>query len=79
MLRKTLGWLDKEENPIEQNISVSYRDLIAEAGISRGAIRKALDDAVAGGFITCIQKGQANGNNQAAETACYALRWANRE
>ena len=76
MLRKTLGWLDKEGNPIEQNINISYRDLIAEAGISRGAIRKALDEAVAGGFITCIQKGQANGNNQAAETACYSLRWA---
>ena len=45
-------------------------------GISRGAIRKALDEAVTGGFITCIQKGQANGNNQTAETACYALRWA---
>ena len=61
MLRKTLGWLDKEGNPVEQNINISYRDLIAEAGISRGAIRKALDEAVAGGFITCIQKGQANG------------------
>ncbi len=76
MLRKTLGWLDKEGNPIEQNISISYRDLITEAGISRGSIRKALDDAVAGGFITCIQKGKANGNNQSAETACYALRWS---
>lgn len=76
MLRKTLGWLDKEGNPIEQNISISYRDLITEAGISRGAIRKALDEAVAGGFITCIQKGQANGNNQTAETACYSLRWS---
>ncbi len=76
MLRKTLGWLDKEGNPIEQNICISYRDLITEAGISRGSIRKALDDAVAGGFITCIQKGKANGNNQTAETACYSLRWA---
>ena len=76
MLRKTLGWLDKEGNPVKQNISISYRDLIVEAGISRGAIRKALDEAVTGGFITCIQKGQANGNNQAAETACYSLRWS---
>lgn len=76
MLRKTLGWLDKEGNPIEQNITVSYRNLIEEAGISRGAIRKALDEAVASGFITCIQKGQANGNNQSAETACYTLCWS---
>jgi hypothetical protein len=75
MLRKTLGWLDEEGNPIEQNITISYRDLITEAGISRGAIRKAIDETVTGGFITCIQKGQANGNNQTAETACYALRW----
>lgn len=76
MLRKTLGWLDKEGNPVEQNISISYRNLITEAGISRGAVRKALDEAVAGGFIACIQKGKANGNNQTAETACYALRWS---
>ena len=69
MLRKTLGWLDKEGNPIEQNISISYRDLIDEAGISRGAIRKALDEAVAGGFNICIQKGQANKNNQTADPA----------
>lgn len=75
MLRKTLGWFDKEGNPIDQNISISYRDLITEAGISRGAIRKALDDAVTGGFISCIQKGKANGNNQSAETTHYALRW----
>ncbi|QDT41750.1 hypothetical protein Pan241w_18130 [Gimesia alba] len=75
LLRKTLGWLDTEGSPIEQDISVSYRDLINEAGISRGAIRKALDEAVAGGFIICIQQGKANGNNQSSETACYALRW----
>lgn len=75
LLRKTLGWLDREGNPIEQEISISYRDLINEAGISRGAIRKALDEAVTSGFIICIQPGKANGNNQAAETAQYALRW----
>jgi len=75
LLRKTLGWLDREGNPIEQEISISYRDLINEAGISRGAIRKALDEAVMAGFIICIQPGKANGNNQAAETAQYALRW----
>lgn len=76
ILRKTLGWLDEEGNPVEQDITVSYRDLITEAGISRGAIRKALDDAVRGGFITCIQKGKAYENNQSAETASYALHWA---
>ncbi|QDT45683.1 hypothetical protein Pan241w_58100 [Gimesia alba] len=75
LLRKTLGWLDREGNPIEQEISISYRDLINEAGISRGAIRKALDEAVTAGFIICTQQGKANGNNQAAETAQYALRW----
>jgi hypothetical protein len=76
ILRKTLGWLDEEGNPVEQDITISYRDLITEAGISRGAIRKALDDAVKGGFITCIHSGKANENNQSAEMACYTLRWA---
>ncbi|QDT91504.1 MULTISPECIES: hypothetical protein [Gimesia] len=76
MLRKILGWLDAEGNPIEQNIGLSYHDLIHEAGISRGAIRSALDEAVAGGFIACLQPGRANGHNQTAETAHYRLRWA---
>ena len=75
ILRQTLGWLDKNGEPVEQNISVSYRDLINGAGISRGSIRPALDDAVSGGFISCIEPGRANSSGNAAQTARYVLRW----
>ena len=45
VLRKTLGWLDDNGEPINQDISVSYCELIAEAGISRaGTLRRPLQD-----------------------------------
>jgi hypothetical protein len=75
LLYKTLGWLDKNGNPIEQNISVSYGDLITEAGISRGAIRRTIDDAVAAGLIVCTQQGLAKDRGQAGQTGRYMLRW----
>lgn len=75
ILDKTLGWLDEDGNPIEQDISVSYRELITKAGISRGAVRAALDDAVAAGFVICTTAGRPNEEGQAAQTAQYRLRW----
>jgi hypothetical protein len=54
---------------------VSYRELVAEAGISRGAIREAIDDAVRGGFITCTSLGRKSGVGHAAQSARYRLRW----
>lgn len=75
VLRRTLGWLDKDGNPIEQNIDISYQDLVTEAGISRGAIRAAIDEAIAGGFIRCTRVGRANSSGRAAQSASYMLRW----
>ncbi|MCA9129262.1 MAG: hypothetical protein KDB22_19385 [Planctomycetales bacterium] len=76
LLRKTLGWLDAQGQPISQEISVRYRDLIDEAGVSRGAIGPALDEAIKRGFLVCIQQGRSRGRNQAPQTAKYALRWS---
>lgn len=75
ILRRTLGWLDKNGEPVEQNISVSYRDLIESAGVSRGSIRTALNDAVSGGFITRMQPGMSHTNGHAAKSSHYVLRW----
>lgn len=75
ILDQTLGWLDEDGNPISQNISVSYNDLIRSAGISRGVIRRAIDDALAGGYIRCIRPGKAAAPDKSAEQASYALQW----
>jgi hypothetical protein len=75
LLRRTLGWLDKNGEPVEQDVTVSYRELVAEAGISWGAIREAIDDAVRGGFICCTGLGRKSEVGHAAQSARYRLRW----
>lgn len=75
VLRKTLGWLDGNGEPINQDISVSYCELIAEAGISRGAIRKAIDDAIQAGFVFCVREGRSKAEGDVGQTAQYRLRW----
>ena len=42
VIRQSLGWLDENGQPINETVKVSYRDLIEKAGVSRGAIGKAL-------------------------------------
>src|ERR1035437_8711857 len=75
VIRKTLGWCDREGNPQQEQIRVSYNELIAKAGISRQMIRQALDEALAGNFIECVQQGRANASGQTGFSALYQLRW----
>lgn len=78
LLKRTLGWLDTGGNPVKQEISASYREIMSEAGISRGAIREAIDEAIASEFIHCIQPGRANSGNEAARRGSFGLRWDTR-
>lgn len=75
MIRKTLGWSDAQGNPQEPEVVISYNQLIREAGISRGAIGPAIDEAVSNHFIRCIRKGRASGHRQSAVSALYELCW----
>lgn len=75
MIRKVLGWSDAEGNPQEPQVVVSYNQLIREAGISRGAIGPAIEEAVAKNFIRCIRDGRASGHRQTAISALYELAW----
>ena len=74
--RQTLGWLDREGNPISQTIRVTYSDLTEKAGVSRGAISKAMSDAVAAGFIECCNVAAPSRKGRNAASASYALRWS---
>ena len=75
LLRETLGWLDKDGNPRQQNITVSYTDLIQRSGVSRGAIGPALKEATNAGFIVCRRQGVASSPGQSGQAAAYALCW----
>ncbi|MEL7238196.1 MAG: hypothetical protein AAGK78_04980, partial [Planctomycetota bacterium] len=75
LLRRTLGWLGKDGKPIEQRISVTYREMIDEAGVSRGGIRKAIDEAISARYVRCTQQGRSKSAGQDAVTARYELRW----
>lgn len=75
MLRQTLGWLDEHGEPVNEHVSVSYRRLISHAGISRGAIRAAIDEAIEARFIRCVRDGHAKSRGRASQTTRYALRW----
>ncbi|MEZ6129012.1 MAG: hypothetical protein R3C59_10035 [Planctomycetaceae bacterium] len=75
LLRETLGWLDKNGQPLKQQIIVRYRDLIQKAGVSRGAIGPALAEAVQSGFIQCCQSAEHKSAGNAGQSAMYALHW----
>ena len=71
LLRRTLGWLGPDGRPVEQQFSVTWRQLIADAGVSRGSIAKAVDEAVAGKFIRLVRKA----GTKDAKSARYELNW----
>src|SRR6266496_771487 len=75
LIRRTLGWCDADGQPQEEQIQVSYQELIDRAGISRQMIRDAVDEATAGGFIECVRQGRPSRPNETAVTALYQLRW----
>lgn len=75
IVRQTLGWLNADGNPRQQDILVTYQDLIRKAGVSRGAIGPALKEAVSAGFLTCSQQGIAKADGQTGQSAAYALNW----
>jgi len=75
LLKRTLGWLDANGDPIEQEIRVSFREIVSDAGIGRGAIRESIDEAIRGRFIICVEPGRVNTNEHSGQAGCFALRW----
>jgi len=76
LLRQTLGWLDADGNPLNQHVTVSYRRLIEKAGVSRGAIGLALQEAVDAGFLRQVESGRAKSQGTPARSAQYELHWS---
>ncbi len=79
IIRKTLGWSDEHGNPQNPNAHVTYRELIENAGISRGAIKEAIAEAMDKRFIDCLRFGQPHKAGEEGFSALYSLRWDERE
>lgn len=76
IIRKTLGHLDHDGNPIAEDIAVPYRELSSHAGISTRAIPEAIRHAEAGGLIQCSREGTRATRGERGNAAQYSLRWA---
>lgn len=75
LIRKTLGWSDEHGNPRNPEAHVSYKELIEDAGISRGAIKDAIQEALDKRFIQCLRFGQPHRPNEEGFSALYSLKW----
>ncbi len=77
MLRKTLGWCDANGEPQDKRRVVSYSELEG-VGLARGMIRKALDEAVASHFLTCLRPAAPSLSGKSAVSGLYELKWDER-
>jgi len=75
MLRKTLGWCDKNGKPQESIIPISYDTIIKEANISRRALKTVIQDAVKGNFVRFVRipKPKRPGKNYV--TGLLEIKW----
>jgi hypothetical protein len=78
LIRKTLGWCDAQGHPQNERHAVSYAEFIEDAGISRAMIRGAIDEAVKGHFILCVESPRAKKAGQPATSGRYELKWDER-
>jgi hypothetical protein len=79
LIRKTLGWSDEHGNPQNPEATVTYRELVEKAGIGRGRIKEAIEEAVECRFINCLRFGQPHKAGEEGFSALYSLRWDERE
>jgi len=75
MIRKTLGWCDADGNPQEEQVFVTYNQLVKHAGISRDRIRASIDEAIDRHFIRCVRAPRPSTARNSAVTGLYELRW----
>lgn len=75
LIRKTLGWSDVHGNPLREQHAVPYSELQTSAGISRDMIRSSIDEAIAAGFIHCVEQPLPKRAGASHHTGLYALSW----
>ena len=75
LIYRTFAWSDRDGRPISEQHRVSYRELIEEAGISRGALSEAIDEALRANFIVRLHEGRASQAGTEAESSVFELKW----
>lgn len=76
ILRRTLGWLDQQGNPLTEEIRVTWNELIQNAGVSRGAIAGAVKEAIDAGYLRQIRRGMSSQSGRTSASNVLALKWS---
>ena len=76
VLYETLRWIKEDGTPNQQEIAISFNELIRKARISRGAAAAAKQEAVNGNFLEIIHKGQAKRKGDCGSTEVVRLKWS---
>ncbi|MCW5941814.1 MAG: hypothetical protein KIS66_06265 [Fimbriimonadaceae bacterium] len=79
LIRKTLGWSDANGNPQNPEATISYRELEASAGIGRGRVKEAIDEAIANRYVECLRFGKPHRAGDAGYSALYSLKWGRQD
>lgn len=79
MLRKTLGWVDENGEPLRERHEFSYREFEEDAGIVPSALQRAIDEALQSRFVRRLQKAEVQTQGQKAKSAAFELRWAEKQ
>jgi hypothetical protein len=75
VIYRTFAWSDRDGRPMSEQHKVSYRELIEKAGISRGALKEAIDQAMRGNLLQCVQQGRPSQAGAEAESSVFELKW----
>ncbi|MDZ4779647.1 MAG: hypothetical protein SGJ19_05295 [Planctomycetia bacterium] len=75
LIRRTLGWSDSHGMPLVERHAISYSEFIDKAGVSRGAIKTALTEAIAFGFVQCVEAPAAKSSTSSGTSGRYELNW----
>lgn len=75
IIYQTFAWSDRNGRPMNEQHKVTYQELIAKAGISRGSLAEAINEAVKGNLIT-IKKGHADQAGKHAQSTIFELKWS---
>jgi hypothetical protein len=60
---------------VREDIAIPYTRLVRDAGISRGAIRNAIDEALKAKLIVCVKAGKPDSQIQFRSVGEYQLAW----
>ncbi|HVO45258.1 MAG TPA: hypothetical protein VMT29_02880 [Steroidobacteraceae bacterium] len=75
VLYRTFAWSDRDGRPMREQHQVSYRELIEQAGISRGALAQAIQEAIEANLLRCVRSGQAAAAGAPAASGVFEPNW----